>query len=190
MECNCLQELNSAGHAPYIMSALLNSTQSMIHGVYNYYLWTLSLAGTVPYSQSLVFFYLLIFLVTRQTSFFSSDSWIIYLMLSIPRIRGSVNCKQLHGGQLIFTALIKIRCTNISVHCRQYLQVHIPAGTAAGYGLNGRGIQVRFPAGEEIFLFSTASRPILEHNLLSNGYRGFFPRGKAAGAWIWPLISI
>jgi hypothetical protein len=29
------------------MSALLNSTQSMIHDVYNYYLWTLSLAGTV-----------------------------------------------------------------------------------------------------------------------------------------------
>jgi hypothetical protein len=26
-------------------------------------------------------------------------------------------------------------------------------------------------------------------NLLSNGYRGHFPRNKAAGAWSWPLTS-
>jgi hypothetical protein len=51
MDCNCLQELNSVDHAPYIMSALLNTTQSMIHQVYNYYLWTLSLAGTVACSD-------------------------------------------------------------------------------------------------------------------------------------------
>jgi hypothetical protein len=42
-----------------------------------------------------------------------------------------------------------------------------------------------------IFLFTTASRtargPL---SLLSNGYRGLFPRGKAAGAWRWPLTSI
>ena len=43
-ECNCFQELNPKGT---IMSALLNSTQSIVHDVYNYYLWTLSLAGTV-----------------------------------------------------------------------------------------------------------------------------------------------
>jgi hypothetical protein len=27
-------------------------------------------------------------------------------------------------------------------------------------------------------------------SLLSNGHRGSYPRGKATGAWIWPLISI
>jgi len=27
-------------------------------------------------------------------------------------------------------------------------------------------------------------------SLLSNGYQGLFPRGKAAGAWSWLLTSI
>jgi len=27
-------------------------------------------------------------------------------------------------------------------------------------------------------------------SLLSNGYRGLFPAGKAAGTWNWPLASI
>jgi len=27
-------------------------------------------------------------------------------------------------------------------------------------------------------------------SLFSSGYRGCFPRGKAAGAWSWPFISI
>ena len=44
VECNFFQELNPKAT---IMSVLLNSTQSIIHDVYNYYLWTLSLAGTV-----------------------------------------------------------------------------------------------------------------------------------------------
>ena len=44
VEYNCFQELNPKDT---IMSALLNSTQSMIHEAYNYYLWTLSLAGKV-----------------------------------------------------------------------------------------------------------------------------------------------
>jgi hypothetical protein len=44
VECDCFQELNPKGT---IMSVLLNSTQSMIHNVYSYYLWTQSLAGTV-----------------------------------------------------------------------------------------------------------------------------------------------
>jgi hypothetical protein len=32
-----------------------------------------------------------------------------------------------------------------------------------GYGLDEQGIIVRFPVRSELFLFSTASRPILEH---------------------------
>jgi hypothetical protein len=36
-----------SGAEAAIMSVLLNSTQSILHDVYNYYLWTLSLAGTV-----------------------------------------------------------------------------------------------------------------------------------------------
>jgi hypothetical protein len=41
-------------------------------------------------------------------------------------------------------------------------------GIATGYGLEERGVGVRVPVGSP--------------NLLSNGYRRFFPGGKAAGA--------
>jgi hypothetical protein len=44
VECDYFQELNPKGT---IMSVLLNSSQSIIHNVYSYYLWTLSLSGTV-----------------------------------------------------------------------------------------------------------------------------------------------
>jgi len=45
--------------------------------------------------------------------------------------------------------------------------------------------------GKYFFLFTTASRPALgPPRALPNGYQGFFPGGRAAGAWSWPLTSI
>jgi hypothetical protein len=65
-------------------------------------------------------------------------------------------------------------------------------GIALGYGLDFRSSRVRFPAGTGNFSL---------HNHLQNGSgahpasypmgkRGFFPGGKAVGAWSWPFTSI
>jgi hypothetical protein len=51
------------------------------------------------------------------------------------------------------------------------------------YGLDDRGVGVRIPVGVRIF--TSPNRPDrlwVPPNLLSNGYRGPFPGGKAAGA--------
>jgi hypothetical protein len=65
-------------------------------------------------------------------------------------------------------------------------------GIALGYVLDDRGSRIRFPAGAGNFSL---------HHCLQNGSgahpasypmvtRGFFPGGKEAGAWSWPLTSI
>jgi hypothetical protein len=61
-------------------------------------------------------------------------------------------------------------------------------GIATSYGLEGRGVGVRVPVWSRIF--SSPHRPNRlwgPPNLLSNGYRGSFPGGKAAEVWSWPL---
>jgi hypothetical protein len=49
--------------------------------------------------------------------------------------------------------------------------------------LDDGGVDVRFPVGSRIFSFpQRPDRLWGPPNLLSNAYRGFFPRGKAARA--------
>jgi hypothetical protein len=80
-------------------------------------------------------------------------------------------------------------CDIISVYARRRSR-DSAVGIATGYGLDDRGVGVRVPVGSRIF--SSPRRPDRlwgPPNLLSNGYRGSFTRGKAAGAWSWPLSS-
>jgi hypothetical protein len=52
-------------------------------------------------------------------------------------------------------------------------------------GLDDRGVGVWVPVGSRIFSFPhRPNRLCGSANLLSNGYRGLFPRGEATGAWI------
>jgi hypothetical protein len=54
---------------------------------------------------------------------------------------------------------------------------------ATGYGLDGRGVGVRVPGGSRIFSSPSHSDRLWgAPNILSNGYWGAFPMGKAAGA--------
>jgi hypothetical protein len=58
-------------------------------------------------------------------------------------------------------------------------------GIATSYGLDDRGVGVRVPVGSRIF--SSARRP--DRLWGPPNLRGLFPRGKAGGAWGWPLTS-
>jgi hypothetical protein len=56
-------------------------------------------------------------------------------------------------------------------------------GIALGYGLDDRGSRVRFPAGAgNVYLHHCVWNGSESPSLLSIGYQGFFPWGKAAGA--------
>jgi hypothetical protein len=51
-------------------------------------------------------------------------------------------------------------------------------GIATGYGLDDRGVGVRVSVVISIFPFHSVTHPAF----LSNGYRGYFPGGRVAGA--------
>jgi hypothetical protein len=53
-------------------------------------------------------------------------------------------------------------------------------GKAMGYGLDGPGIGVQFPAGVRDFSLQSPDRLWGPRNLLSNGYRGLFSPGDIA----------
>jgi hypothetical protein len=64
-------------------------------------------------------------------------------------------------------------------------------GIGTGYGLDGRRFGVRVPVGPRFFSFPRRPDRLWgPPSLLSNGYQGQFLRGKAAGAWSWPLTCI
>jgi hypothetical protein len=72
-----------------------------------------------------------------------------------------------------------------------YILICSAVDIETGYGLDGRGVGVRVPV--RVRFFFSPRRPDRlwsQPSLLSNGYRGLTPGGKAARAWSWPLISI
>jgi hypothetical protein len=71
-----------------------------------------------------------------------------------------------------------------------FLYITLSLRISTGYGLDDRGVGVRAPV--ESRIFSSPRRPDRlwgTSNLVSNGYRGLFPRGKADGALSSPLTS-
>jgi hypothetical protein len=73
----------------------------------------------------------------------------------------------------------------ILVHSIIYRSRDSAVSIATSYGLDDRGVGVRIPVGSKIISSPLWGPP----NILFNGYRGFFLRGKAAGAWSWPTTS-
>jgi hypothetical protein len=63
-------------------------------------------------------------------------------------------------------------------------------GIATGYGVDGRGVGVRVPVGARFFFSPRRPGRFWSPNsLLSSGYGGLLPRGKAEGTSACPLTS-
>ena len=89
------------------------------------------------------------------------------------------------GITFVFT--FHMRCISIVRYYYYYYYYYYKGrdssvGVATRYGLNGPGIESRWG---EIFR-THPDWPWGPSSLLHNGYRVFFPGGKATGAWRWP----
>jgi hypothetical protein len=102
-----------------------------------------------------------------------------------------------NSSSKVFSLYIAILYSGCSFHTKSitilfYLERSRDSavGIATGYGQDDRGVGVRVPVGSRIFSFPLSPCRFWGlPSLLSNGYRGFIPRGKTAGAWSWPLTS-
>jgi hypothetical protein len=60
---------------------------------------------------------------------------------------------------------------------------------ATGYGMDDRGVEVRFPVASRLFTsLHCQGRLWSQSNLLTKVYRVHFPKVKAARSWGWPPI--
>jgi hypothetical protein len=119
-------------------------------------------------------------------AYFGAVSWKLRLCLPV-----TYNCIPIEDNSSnLLLVLASTIILGFGTHDHIFLFVPRPlwsrnsaVGIATGYGLDDRGVRVRVPVGSRIF--ASSRRPYRlwgPHGLLSNEYRGFFPRGKAAGA--------